>query len=46
MRSSFTLSAILSFTLCFGQTNKQITTPTPKEMVADNGKLTVKFDLT
>lgn len=46
MRASFILSALLSFTICFGQTDQQVNTQTPKELVADNGKLTVKFDLT
>jgi hypothetical protein len=46
MRGTFILSALLSFTLCFGQTDKQVNTQTPKELLADNGKLTVKFDLT
>lgn len=42
MRVSFILSAWLCVIVCFGQIN----TPNPKELVADNGKLTVKFDLT
>lgn len=46
MRGIFILFALLSITVCFGQTDKQIDTQTPKELVADNGKLTVKFDLT
>jgi hypothetical protein len=46
MKVSFILSALLSFTICFGQTDQLINTQTPKELVADNGKLTVKFDLT
>lgn len=46
MRVSFILSALLSFTVCFGQTDKHSNTQTLKELVADNGKLTVKFDLT
>lgn len=44
MRGSFILSVMLCFSVCFGQTAKEINTP--KELVADNGKLTVKFDLT
>ncbi|OYU56527.1 MAG: hypothetical protein CFE25_04630 [Chitinophagaceae bacterium BSSC1] len=46
MRVSFILSALLSFSVCIGQTDQQVNTQTPKELVADNGKLTVKFDLT
>lgn len=46
MRYSFILSAVLSFTLCFGQTDKRNIQKTPAELIADNGKLTVKFDLT
>lgn len=46
MRVSFILSALLSFSVCFGQTDQQVHTQTPKDLVADNGKLTVKFDLT
>ena len=46
MRGTFIISALFSFTCCFAQTDKQINTSTPKELVADNGKLTVKFDLT
>ncbi len=46
MRVSFILSALLSITVCFGQTDKHSNTQTLKELVADNGKLTVKFDLT
>lgn len=46
MRGIFILFALLSITVCFGQTDKQIDTQTPKELVADNGVLTVKFDLT
>jgi hypothetical protein len=46
MRTIFFLPTLLSFTFSFGQINKLSNTKTPKELVADNGKLTVKFDLT
>lgn len=46
MRVSFILFAFLNYLLCFGQTSQPINTQTPKELVANNGKLTVKFDLT
>ncbi len=46
MRISFILSVLLIYNICLGQTDQQINTQTPKELVADNGKLTVKFDLT
>jgi hypothetical protein len=46
MRCSFILSALLSLTTCFGQIDNHLKAQTPKELVADNGKLTVKFDLT
>ena len=46
MRVSFILSALLSLTACFGQIDNHLKAQTPKELVADNGKLTVKFDLT
>jgi hypothetical protein len=45
MRVSFILSVLLSCNICLGQTDQQVNTQTPKELVADNGKLTVKFDL-
>lgn len=46
MKGLFILSILLSFTTCFGQLDTLINTLTPKELVADNGQLTVKFDLT
>jgi hypothetical protein len=46
MRCSFILSALLSLTTCFGQIDNHLKAQTAKELVADNGKLTVKFDLT
>ena len=46
MRGAFTLSALLCITACFGQIDNHLKAQTPKELVADNGKLTVKFDLT
>jgi hypothetical protein len=46
MRIILTLLALIPFTFCQGQTGKQDSLQPPKELVADNGKLTVKFDLT
>jgi hypothetical protein len=41
-----TLLALICFVFCSGQTDKQSSLQAPKELVADNGILTVKFDLT
>lgn len=46
MRVTFILFELLCLKLCFAQTNHPINTQTPKELVADNGILTVNFDLT
>jgi hypothetical protein len=46
MRIILTLLTLIPFTFCQGQTGKQDSLQTPNELVADNGKLTVKFDLT
>lgn len=46
MRGSFILSAFLSIIVYFGQIDNHLNAQTPKELIADNGKLTVKFDLT
>ena len=46
MRIILTLLAMIAFGFCSGQTGKIDSLKTPKELVADNGVLTVKFDLT
>lgn len=46
MKAIFILFALLYLNFCLGQTVKNSNIHPPKELVADNGKLTVKFDLT
>ncbi|MEN9884500.1 MAG: hypothetical protein RLZZ420_1717 [Bacteroidota bacterium] len=46
MRIMLILLSLVTFAFCSGQTGKQEGLQTPKELVADNGILTVKFDLT
>lgn len=46
MKQIFIVIGLISFFACSGQTDMPGKSDTPDELVADNGTLTVKFDLT
>jgi hypothetical protein len=46
MKNVLLILTLFSFTYCVGQPSDQGKKVTPNQLVADNGILTVKFDLT